>query len=430
MRCCGVAGNADPETYLRLVYERILLRQDPNRWMHETFEGSVISRALVAAGTIPEETARAVMDHYEIAMALRHPQGAHMRMHRRAAVQGGHRRVALTVQRVAVCERDFEHGGERWTLERALFTDGTTQLDLSGTVAPSAGNRSRLSGLRHVPGAMVQHPNPQTIALADDRGTTTGAHVGSSGWGSGSWQAKYTSGAPLSPETRWIEIDGCRVELGPRAVAPEVRIENIEPMNPLRAVLYKELLSPDRQHGGADSVAIASRALVATGALTEDDAMLRELRTIAEALGNAAPAPGLPDPWNSLLSRYTQNDGRVGTLTVGALIEDLEGLSVRIDAVSTQPGSFSISLAMSPGDSLIRHVPGGDAGPMPITWWAKDDRGNTYVAFADRGEGGPDVMEGQVTSLAPLDPKATELILLPTGSHSRAVLTIPLDASS
>jgi hypothetical protein len=273
---------------------------------------------------------------------------------------------------------------------------------------------------------MPQHPNPQTIALADDRGTTTSAHVGSSGWSGGSWEAKYTSAAPLSAATQWIEIDGSRVELEIGAPAPEVHIEDIEPMDPLRAVLYRELLSPDRQQGGEDSVAIASKALVATGALAEDDTMLRELRTIADALTSAAPVPGLSEPWRSLLRRYNQDDGRVGTLTVGALIDDLEGYSIRVDSIVTRSGGFSISLAMSPGDSLIRNIPGGDAGPMPITWWAKDDRGNTYVAFSDRGGGGPDVMEGQVTSLAPLDPKATELTLLPTGSHSRAVLTIPL----
>jgi hypothetical protein len=38
------------------------------------------------------------------------------------------------------------------------------------------------------------------------------------------------------------------------------------------------------------------------------------------------------------------------------------------------------------------------------------------------------VAEGQVTSLAPLDPKATELRLLPTGIHSRAIVTVPLGA--
>ena len=420
----------DPETYLRLAFERILLLQEPNRWMREGFEGAVISRALVAAGTLPEETAREVLEEYEFAMALRQPQGAHMRMHHRAMAQRPLRRVQLSVQRVAVCDHDFEHGSDRWTLERALFTDDATQLDLSGTtMAPSARNRSRLSLMRSAPRGMPQNPNPQTIALADEQGTTTTAHVVSSSWGGGSWQAKYTSAAPLSPETQWIEIDGSRVELGIGTRAPEVHIEDIEPMDPLRAVLYREILSPDRQQGGGDSVAVASKALVATGALGKDDTMLAELRSIADALTSAAPSPGLPEPWVSLLSRYTQGDGRIGTLTVGAVIDDLEGFCIRIDAIVTQPGSFSISLAMSPGDSLVRHIPGGDAGPTPITWWAKDDRGNSYVAFSDRGSGGPDVVEGQVTSLAPLDPKATELTLLPTGTHSRAVLTVPLVAS-
>ena len=52
---------------------------------------------------------------------------------------GACRRVQLSVQRVAVCDDDFEHGGDRWTLERALFTNDATVLDLSGTVAPVRG---------------------------------------------------------------------------------------------------------------------------------------------------------------------------------------------------------------------------------------------------------------------------------------------------
>jgi hypothetical protein len=428
MGCCGVSRPINPETYLRLAFERILLLQEPNRWMREGFEGAVISRALVAAGTLPEETARDVLEQYELAMALRQPQSAHMRMHRRAMAQRARRRVQLSLQRVAVCDHDFEHGSDRWTLERALFTNDATELDLSGTVPPSARNRSRLSLMRSASQSMPQNPNPQTIALRDDQGTTTTAHVGSSSWGGGSWQAKYTSAAPLSPEAQWIEIDGSRVELGMRTRASEVRIEDIEPMDPLRAVLYREILSPDRQQGGGDSVAIAAKALVMTGALGEDDTMLAELRAIADALTNAAPAAGLSEPWVSLLSRYTKDDGRSETLTVGAVIDDLEGFCIRVDTIVTQSGSFSICLAMSPGDSLIRHIPGGDAEPTPITWWARDDRGNAYVAFSDRGSGGPDVVEGQVTSLAPLDPEATELTLLPTGSHSRAVLTVPLAA--
>ena len=64
----------------------------------------------------------------------------------------------------------------------------------------------------------------------------------------------------------------------------------------------------------------------------------------------------------------------------------------------------------------------------PLTWWAEDDRNNAYVAFEDRSHGNGTLAEGQVTSLAPLDPKATVLRLLPTGSRWRGVIIVPLAA--
>ena len=283
--------------------------------------------------------------------------------------------------------------------------------------------------MRRCPGGMAPHPHPQTLALVDDQGTTATAHVGQSTWGGGSWEATYTSDVPLSPDTRWIEVDGSRLELPERQPAPEVHLEDIEPMDPLRAVLYREILSTDRRQGGADTVEIASRALVATGALGEDDAMLAELRRIADAVDNVTPVPGLPEPWTSLLARFSKGDGRSGALPIGAVIDDLEGFSIRLDALFSEPASFSISLAMSPGTPLLRHFPGMGVEPSPITWWAEDDRMNVYVAFSDRGGGGGNLAEGQVTSLAPLDPKATELRLLPTGTRTRAVVTVPLDWS-
>jgi hypothetical protein len=42
------------------------------------------------------------------------------------------------------------------------------------------------------------------------------------------------------------------------------------------------------------------------------------------------------------------------------------------------------------------------------------------------GSGSGEVAEGTIDSLTPLDPKATELRLLPTGSQERAVVAIQL----
>jgi hypothetical protein len=420
-----VARSTDPETYLRLACERILLSQGRNNGMPDGIGPAVISRALAAAGTLHDERAKSILDEYELAMALRSQQGGRMLMHRRSMVRGERQR--LSVERVAVCACEFERGGEQWNLERVLFTAEATHLDLTGTGPVAQGAHPGRRGLVRHNMAMrpPQPPHPQTLALADDQGTGATARVGQSRWGGGSWEASYISDAPLSPDTEWIQVDGTRIELPQRQPAPEVHIEEIEPMDPLRAMLYGEILSTDRRHGGYDTFEIACQALVAIGALDEDDPVLVEVRRIAGAVAGAAPVPGLPEPWASLLARFSKGDGRIGSLAIGAVIEDLDGFSIRLDTLTSEQTSFSISLAMSPGTPLLRHFPGLNSEPSPITWWAEDDRMNAYVAFSDRGGGG-NIAEGQVTSLAALDPKATLLRLLPTGSRRRGVVTIPL----
>ena len=117
--------------------------------------------------------------------------------------------------------------------------------------------------------------------------------------------------------------------------------------------------------------------------------MLVELRRIADAVTNATPVPGLPEPWAPSGAVLRGSTGELGPFPIGAVIDDLEGFSIRLDALFSEPTSFSISLAISPGAPLLRHFPGGiDVEPSPITWWAEDDRGNAYVAFSDRGGGG------------------------------------------
>ena len=426
MRCCGVPGGSDPETYLRLACERTLLAQDSGRGIHEGFEGAVIRRVLTAAGALRAEVGLHVLEEYRLAMALRGGHGGHMFMHGRAVEQT--QRQRLSAQRVVVGQDDFEHGTDRWRLERLLFADDNCQLKLSGTDQA----RARSSGRHHmVMGRPGPHgpnqPNPQTIALSDDQGTKVTARRGSSSWGGGSWEASYTSDHTLSADTRWVELDGTRLELPERQPTPVMALELIEQLEPLHAALYAEILSTDRRHGGADTVEIACQALTATGVCSDDDAMLAELRRIADAVSSASSAPGLPEPWASLVERFETNDGPIGIVPIGSAIDDLDGFSIRVDTLTSEPTSFSLAIAISPGTPLLRHFPGGiDIEASPITWWAEDDRANVFVAFADRGGGSDVVAEGLVTSLASLDPKATELRIFPTGKSVRGVLRVPL----
>jgi hypothetical protein len=426
MRCCGVAAGSEPETYLRLACERTLLAEDSGAGIGEGFEGAVIRRVLSAAGALPTEVGLHVLEEYRVAMALRGGHVGHMFMHGQSMEQTPGQR--LSAQRIIVGPHDFERGKDRWTLERMLFADDGCHLKLSGIDLAGARGGGRPHMVMGRPGPQrLNRPNPQTITLLDDQGTTVVAHLGSSGWGGGTWQASYTSGHTLSADTRWIELDGTRLDLPERRATPLIALEPIEQLEPLRAALYAEILSTDRRHGGADTVEIACQALVATGVCGDDDAMLAELRRIADAVNTVGSTPGLPEPWASLVERFETNDGPTGILPIGAAIDDLDGFSIRVDVLVSEPSSFSLAIAISPGTPLLRHFPGGiDVEAPPITWWAEDDRGNVYVAFTDRGGGSNVVAEGQVTSLAPLDPKATELRIFPTGSTVRGVLMVPL----
>lgn len=412
----------DPETYLRLASERDLLSLEPRRGMRDDFEGVIIGRALVAAGRLSREVARGVLDEYALAVALRDHQRGRMLL--RSHLQPQLKRQRIDAQRVVVGSFDFEHGGDPWRLDRLLFVDDALHLQLVGA-APS-GWMGHV-GLARRPGSgPPPQPFPQTLALRDDRGAIATGHARGSGWGGGSWQARYHSDRPLSADTGWIEIDGARIELPHRRPAPPWRVEEVEPVDPVRAVLIGEILSTDRVHGDQDSFEIAARALVATGVLGEDDVMLEETRRIWKALATATPEPGLPAPWDSLLARFSRGDGVTGSVAIGTTIEDLEGYSIRFDALTMDEGSFSIALAVSPGTPLLRHFPGMDLDTSAITWWAEDDRGNSYVAFFSQGGGGGPTAEGEVRSLAPLDPGATELTLLPTATRTRGVVPVPL----
>ena len=269
-------------------------------------------------------------------------------------------------------------------------------------------------------------PHPQTLALADDRGTVANARVGQSRWGGGSWEATYISDAPLSPDTEWIEVDGTRIELPLRQPAPDVHIEEIEPMDPLRATLYGEILSTDRRHGGDDTFEIACRALVAIGALDEDDTVLVEVRRIAGAVAGAAPVPGLPEPWASLLARYSRADGRTGSLAIGAVIDDLDGFSIRLDTLTSEQNIVLDHARHVPGDTTPKACPGSEPRTVPDHLVGRRRPDERLRRLLRSGGRGGNIAEGQVTSLAPLDPKATRLRLLPTASRCRGVVTIPL----
>ncbi len=416
----GVTANVDPETYLRLACERLLLFEDRQRGPHGGGGLAIAGRALIASGQLDEDRVRGVLDEYVFAFGLRgHGGWWHVQRMDRDESKG----QRLTAQRVVVCDLMFGDAKAPTTLERVVFADDATRFDLSG-IGPSSQRLPPVFRKRMMLRGGL--PHGQVLTVSDDAGTTTSASSSGGGSSGRTWNAHFRTDAPLSAETAWIEIDGARINLPERRPSPAVRTEPVEAVDPVRAMLYGEILGSGRMHGDEGSVEIAIETLVATGALKGDDPLVVEVEAIAKVFEKGGPAPNLPPPWGALLRRIPKSDGPVGKLAIGAVVDSIEGISIRFDALTSEEGFFSVALAVSPGWPLQMHFPGFRLDRSPIAFWAEDDRKNVYFLVPEGGGGSGNLAEGTINSIAPLDPKASELRLLPTASHERAVVTLSL----
>jgi hypothetical protein len=427
MQGFGVAERTDPETYLRLACERLMVSQDRRGGSQQGGELPVVGRALMAGGLLDDERVHAVLEEYAFAFGLRE-QGGWWHMHHMSAPEARGRR--LTADRVFVGHLEFGDSGERRTLERVVFGEDQTAFDLSGVTStrqgPSAMALRRNHMFRRTLGPPGLVPGG-ALTVGDDRGTTTPATVGHSGSSGQTWHSHFTTDVPLSAATAWIEIDGVRLDLPEPPPVPDVRMEMVETIDPVRAMLFGEIVgSGNRWHGGENSVDVAIETLIATGALEEDDPMVKEAERVGAAFVGGGATANLPQPWAALMRRWSRSDGPVGVLALGAVVEALEGCSIRFDSLTSDESSFSVALAVSPGLPLMMHFPGFKLERSPIDWWAEDDRGNAYLLMAGAGSASDDVAEGTIESISSLDPTAIELRLLPTGTTERAVVTIPL----
>jgi hypothetical protein len=336
-------------------------------------------------------------------------------------------KVTLSAHRVVVGDLPVGGAGPPMTLHRVLFADDGTQLDLSGIESGGASGAGH--GIAVFRGMPHQRPGPQVLSVQDDQGTTTSASP-QGGWSSGgnstAWNATFVTDIPLSGATTWIAIDGVRCPLPDPTPPPPVRLEQLEAVDPVRALLYDELIAGLQRHVGGDGAGLSLAALVALGALAPDDPLVAEVGAAQDALAQGRATPGLGEPWRSVLRRFSKSDGPVPLNLPIGVVAEVGGCSIRFDALTSRTESFSVSLAVSPGLPLLQNFPGPTLERTALQWWAEDDRANVYLAAFGHGGGGPQLAEGTIEFMSPLDPQATELRLLPTARGERAVITVAL----
>jgi hypothetical protein len=412
----------DGETYLRLTWERMLAGDPQQGRPGPNANVAAVGRAVVAAGLLDETAVTAIADEYYLAMDLRgRPSPRFM-----GGFRGGEREV-LSAVRVALGDFEIDNDNRRFTVTKIVFGEKETRIDATGT--QSRGNRTRRGGPRpRMPGFRMRPgpADPGTLALRDDHGTT--ASAAPHGWGGShtGWQATFHSDRPLAADTVWIEIEGSRIELPPPGAAATIQVEPVDSNDSIAESLRQEILLG---LNGQVSVEDFITALVAVGAVGPDDTEIVAARAAASALQSGRPSRSVGPPWDAVLKRSAARDGPTGSTSIGAVIESVAGHSVRLDSLISQPEYFSVDAAISPGAPLMpRHFfPGTQIGPSPISWWAEDERGNVYLGAADGRGGSNSSAEGTIVFMAPLDPRANQLRLIPTGRHERAIVTFSLE---
>jgi hypothetical protein len=416
-----MAPPVDPETYLRLACERILLSSD-NQNRQDFALVAAISRGFVASRQLDDALVRSVIEEYLTALALR--ANRHFFRH---AHNPGTERTTLSAQRVVVGDFEVAGSAARLVIQRIVFADDRTHLDAIGVGAPpGTGSGSMRAGWLHGSGHRRTAQSP-ALQFRDDEGVSASGSIGSWGSSGGSWQGSFTTDVPLSPATAWIEVDGVRLTLPAPGPPPEVHRETVEPLEGIRGMLHCEIIAGRSRHSDNAAPEAVLDALAATGALAPDDLLAREAKDIMSALASGRATTRLAEPWKALLRRFPKTDGPVGHLPIGAAVE-LAGCSIRFDSLHTDESSFSVRLAVSPGYPLLHHhFPRLPIELSPIEWWAEDDRHNNYLGAGDGGSGSSEIAEGAIEFGAPLDPQARELRLLPTAGNQRVVVTMRLD---
>ncbi len=412
-----MTGDFDAELHLRLVGERALLepswldRGDSNTPILE------IASALVAVSALTEVRAQAVVDDYELAMALRGRGHGRSFLQRRRSLPVT--RQSLKAARVVLCERSFEEPWGKLHVHYAALGDRSTTVCITAS-SPTGQTPFVAMG----PMGQLQQPS-----LTDDRGHTENAHFNLGGGTDGAFRGRLTTIQPLAQDTKWLDVGTSRVDLVGETKPPGVEIETLPDRDPAERYLWGRL-SAGRHgpHLGNRPVAIdvAIDTLIAAKALVQDDPVIEEVRDVLAAFTGQQPQGVIREPWAGLLAGAGRQSGASGIIPLGAVTPPFDDTVISLEALMAINGEFELHLAMSPNSTEPRGPMSPSVTGPGIEWWAEDDIGNSYLGALGNWGWVDGIGEGTVTYWPALDPSANQVRIMPTGSRERAVITIDL----
>jgi hypothetical protein len=416
-------GDFDPELYLRLACERQIL--DPDQWQGR---GSWLSipietaMALVAIGALETDAAETILDAYSVALSIRTHSHAPRAFMFPNPKQNRPSRQNLQASRVVVCEKVIDQPWGSLTIHYVSFGDTTTSL--------------AITALESSPGLLIStmgNQGTQQTPITDDQGHTEISNFGGGGGLGRGYHGMLRTGKPLSKTTKWIEIDSDRIELDGDIESPPARIETIPESDPATRHLSKLMANPrlGAMHGpwarlGPDQAAIdvTIETFVAAGALVAGSKAIEDVHKVMKAW-KGQPSPDVPEPWGSLIANRGRQGGPSGVVGVGTVTPPIDGTVICVDALLSSPEIFELHVSGSPDMQFHGGIrPAADSSS--ITWWAEDDRRNHYLGSIGSWTHDGSVGTGTIVYTPALDPAATELRILPTGSSERAVITVKL----
>ncbi|MCU1600129.1 MAG: hypothetical protein JWO22_838 [Frankiales bacterium] len=422
-----LAQHPDPETALRIACERMLLSNiGPNRGSQPAESAGELASALVLLAGLAEDAAEQAVADYSTALSLR---GVGTPLHFRAlqrqhAQQQGSAAPPLFLPTVCVVDRRVQIGEDLTHVSTVTFGPASVEIVVGYDREPATFTR------RHA--ALMSGAQPgqaHDLTVKDDRGVTGSAHFSGVGGGT-EWHGRWTTQGPLSPTTAWLDIEGTRVELEHAMASCEVRVEE-RVGGPLVHEFLWDRLAASHHHQPEGHAVL--ELLADVGLLTEDDAsFLDAYARVVAAMGHGrgptkVKNAAVPAPWRSLLARRNTS-GRVLFVPMAAMTPVFDGFQLVVSNLRGLHDGFEIDAAVrGPHGGVARSNPFEDDGcTNPLTWWADDDRGNSYLgAWNGRGMG-PDSADGQIRFLPGLDRRATVVRLTPQSLKERAVVEVPL----
>jgi hypothetical protein len=423
-----VVVDFNAELYLRLIGEEALLDagRDRGGWSSPLDEAA---GALVAVGAISAASARRVAADYSLAQSLRIRDGFHP-LATRARRSPRRKPTALRFRRVVPLTAVIEYAQGRLELRYALFDAQETALAFVYRTTPEhRGTRGRRGSWMMMGGAGQMPWGAASATLTDDCGNS--AALSFTGGGSElEWIGRLRTQDPISADTRWLELDGHRLELDAAPPAVEVSIEALQEVDPAHRYLW-QLLGFNDRHSQTDALDPALDALIAAGALTPDDPVIDELQAVRERLTrHPRHNPGtrgarkLPEPWRSLLRRVGKADGPSGLIVLGAVTPVFDGHCIGILSIESGDAGFQAEVEVTGG--AMHHPRFGAGADQRLAWWARDDRGNNYLGAFGRWSGGENRGGGEIEFWPALDPHARRLEVCPTATNLRAVIGFDL----